>query len=156
MAEHVGLQMNRFIVHVDLVTPENCVKVCKNIKDEILCLRALKMKLEKDNNEEFLIKTFSSSSFSFIIAASSSFFAHCDPQDDFVIDTVVSSSELLSDVSDNNVITWGELKDITQDANSTDIHNAYIAAGILATALLILAIVVSISYYHIVALINSI
>jgi len=62
----------------------------------------------------------------------------------------------LSDVSDNNVITWGELKDITQDANSTDIHNAYIAAGILATALLILAIVVSISYYHIVALINSI
>ncbi|KAL7042705.1 hypothetical protein ACKWTF_001251 [Chironomus riparius] len=82
-----------------------------------------------------------------------SFYCACRPgytgklcEDDFVIDTVVSSSELLSDVSDNNVITWGELKDITQDANSTDIHNAYIAAGILATALLILAIVVTICH----------
>jgi hypothetical protein len=50
----------------------------------------------------------------------------------------------LSDVSDNNVIAWGELKDITADEASTaDIHNAYIAIGILITALLILAIVVS-------------
>ena len=64
--------------------------------------------------------------------------------DDFVIDTVVSSSELLSDVADGNVIAWGELKDIQQeDENSSDIHNAYMAAGILAGALLILAVVVS-------------
>jgi hypothetical protein len=61
---------------------------------------------------------------------------------------VVSSSELLSDVSDSsNVITWGELKDnardSVQEASTTDVHNAYVAAGFLATALLILAIVVS-------------
>lgn len=70
---------------------------------------------------------------------------HFSPLDDFVIDTVVGSSELLSDVADSNVIAWGELKDLTasQDANTTDVHNAYIAAGILAFALLILAIVVS-------------
>lgn len=71
--------------------------------------------------------------------------------DDFVIDTVVSSSELLSDVADGNVIAWGELKDIQQEEeNSSDIHNAYMAAGILAGALLILAVVVSFSYNHII------
>ncbi|KAG5674311.1 hypothetical protein PVAND_004289 [Polypedilum vanderplanki] len=83
-----------------------------------------------------------------------SFYCACRPgftgkmcEDDFVIDTVVSSSELLSDVSDtSNVITWGELKDITQDASSTDVHNAYVAAGFLATSLLILAIVVTICH----------
>jgi hypothetical protein len=50
----------------------------------------------------------------------------------------------LSDVADGNVIAWGELKDIQQeDATSSDIHNAYVAAGILASALLVLAVVVS-------------
>lgn len=49
----------------------------------------------------------------------------------------------MSDVADGNVIAWSELKDVSQDASSTDVHNAYVAAGILATVLIILAIVVS-------------
>jgi hypothetical protein len=66
--------------------------------------------------------------------------------DDFVIDTIVSSSELLSDVADGNVISLGELKDMQQEeASSSDIHNAYMAGGILAGALLILAVIVSLT-----------
>lgn len=55
----------------------------------------------------------------------------------------MSSSELLSDISDTNVITFDEQHDSLQDDASLEMHNAYIAAGILASALLALAIVVT-------------
>lgn len=63
--------------------------------------------------------------------------------DDFVVDTIMSSSELLSDISDTNVITFDEQHESLQDDASLEMHNAYIAAGILASALLALAIVVT-------------
>lgn len=62
--------------------------------------------------------------------------------DDFVIDTVVSSSELLSDISDSNVITFEDPHE-NPDEGVMELHNAYIAAGILAAALMALAVVVS-------------
>ncbi|CAO1371956.1 unnamed protein product [Diamesa tonsa] len=81
-----------------------------------------------------------------------SFYCACRPgftgkmcEDDFVIDTVVSSSELLSDISDSNVITFEDPHE-NPDEGVMELHNAYIAAGILAAALMALAVVVTICH----------
>ena len=64
------------------------------------------------------------------------------PAETFVIDTVVSSSELLSDVNDDDMRNYVETQHIGKHG-TIELHNAYIAAGTLAAAVLIVAIVVS-------------
>lgn len=54
----------------------------------------------------------------------------------------MSSSELLSDISDTNVITFDDQHDTSPD-DSMELHNVYVAAGILASALIALAFLVS-------------
>lgn len=63
-------------------------------------------------------------------------------KDDFVVDTVVSSSELLSDISDPNVITFEDPHESLQDNASSEVQNAYIAAGIIVGAMIALAFLV--------------
>lgn len=62
--------------------------------------------------------------------------------DDFIVDTVVSSSELLSDISDSNVITFDDPHENLQLDTSLELSHIYVAAGILAVSLLVLAFVV--------------
>lgn len=122
MLEHVGLQMNPFIVHVDPVLLAKCVKVSFRNEAMIQLCLYIYMVLH------FLIKKLY-----FVIVST----------DDFVIDNVVSSSELLSDISDSNVITFEDPHE-NPDEGVMELHNAYIAAGILAAALMALAVVVSV------------
>lgn len=65
--------------------------------------------------------------------------------DDFVVDTVVSSSELLSDISDSNVITFDDPHESLQLDTSLELNHIYVAAGILAVSLLALAFLVRVS-----------
>lgn len=62
--------------------------------------------------------------------------------DDFNIETVVSSSELLSDMSYSNVITFDDQHDNLQDVESFDLHSAFVAAGVSVLALVVLATLV--------------
>jgi hypothetical protein len=68
--------------------------------------------------------------------------------DDFVVDTVVSSSELLSDASDANVITFEESRDGQQDDGAFGFHNASIAVAITVVCLLAVAVFVSVTSCH--------
>lgn len=58
--------------------------------------------------------------------------------DDFVVDTVVSSSELLSDISDSNVITFGESHESLQPNTSNQVNHVIVTAGIFVVSLLAL------------------
>ncbi|KAL9706330.1 hypothetical protein quinque_009848 [Culex quinquefasciatus] len=88
-----------------------------------------------------------------------SFYCACRPgftgkmcEENFVIDSVVSSSEMLSDNLSQNgqsghasSAIYGldsEARGIGKRAGAIELHNAYIAAGTLAAAILIVAIVV--------------
>lgn len=62
--------------------------------------------------------------------------------DDFVVDTVVSSSEFM--VDDTSVRNFNEKSLGSVVLKSPiELHNAYIAAGVLAAAIFIVGIVVS-------------
>jgi hypothetical protein len=58
--------------------------------------------------------------------------------DKFVIDAVVSSSELLSDVGNSNVITFDDVTNV----NTNELHEAYVASVLLVVSLLLLACLV--------------
>ncbi|CRK88288.1 CLUMA_CG002067, isoform A [Clunio marinus] len=76
-----------------------------------------------------------------------SYYCACRPgytgkmcEENFVFDSVVSSSELLSDLSDTNVITFNEPPDTTGDDGS---FSSYICAGVLSLILITLVVVVN-------------
>lgn len=69
--------------------------------------------------------------------------------DEFVVETVVSSNEMLTDEAGNVVRPFGEASYSAVVATKEHIgglHNAYVAAGTFATAIFIVAIVVSCLY----------
>lgn len=64
--------------------------------------------------------------------------------DDFIVETVVSSNEMVSDVT--NIKSFSDETPIFENVGISkepiELHNAYIAAGTLAVAIFIVAIVV--------------
>lgn len=62
--------------------------------------------------------------------------------DEFIVETVVSSSEIISDDPSTNTRTFSAV--VSTSKGTIGLHNAYIAAGTFATAIFIVAIVVSI------------
>lgn len=61
--------------------------------------------------------------------------------DNYVNENVISSEELLSDVASSGL---GSYEESHYKQKSFELHNAYIAAGTLTSAFIIVAIVVSI------------
>jgi hypothetical protein len=63
---------------------------------------------------------------------------------------VISSSELLSDASDANVISFEESHEEHRESNIFGFHNTSIAVGITVACLLAVAIFVSFKLYEII------
>lgn len=73
-----------------------------------------------------------------------------EPADEFVVETVVSSNEILSDDPATNARPFGDSNyGAVVSKGPIGLHNAYIAAGTFITAIFIVAIVVSFIRTHI-------
>jgi len=79
----------------------------------------------------------------------------CHKLDDFIVETVVSSNEIVSDFGSaaSNVHSFGEPAGTAQFGNEMstnhgpiELHNAYIAAGTLAAAIFIVAVIVTVCH----------
>jgi hypothetical protein len=72
------------------------------------------------------------------------FFSSKQPLDDFILETVVSSNEILSDLNAESIRAYEEPHHLRDGSGGLfAMHNGYIAAGTLAAAVMIFAIVVS-------------
>jgi hypothetical protein len=66
-----------------------------------------------------------------------------EPVDDFILETVVSSNEILSDLNPESIRAYEEPRLHGGTGGETfGVHNAYVAIGTLAAAIMIVAVVV--------------